>query len=197
MSESKTKQNNTYEEIIRPTLVLMVITLVTALFLALTNAGTKDIIARNAEKVLTESRQEVLAAAVSFSEDKTAEADGETFSYIEGLDESGRTVGYIFQNSTPGYGGAVTVLTGIDSEGKITGVQALDLNETPNLGMKVAEEAFRSQFVGRSALIGVSKQKASDSDILAVSGATISSKAFTNSVNMALKQFEAVKGGAK
>lgn len=192
---SEVKSNN-FNDIVRPTLVLMIIALVTALFLALTNAGTKEVIAANAEKALLHSRQEILADAASFSEDKTGDLNGKAFTYIEGLDGSGNVIGYIFQNSTPGYGGPVTALVGIDKEGVIQGVKTVDLNETPNLGMRVGEPQFLDQFKGHSGEIGVSKQAASDTEILAVTGATISSSAFTNSVNEGLKQYAAVTGNA-
>lgn len=193
MSDVKTNKN--FDEIIRPTLVLTVIALVTALLLALTNAGTADIIAKNAAAALLKSRQEILPEAASFSEDKSGTLDGETFTYVEGLDGSGKVVGYIFQNSSPGYGGPVTALVAINLEGKIAGLKAMDLNETPGLGMKVAEPAFCKQYIGRSGEIKVSKSEASDTAILAVTGATISSRAFTKSVNKALKEFTLVKGG--
>lgn len=193
MSEAK---NSTFNEIIRPTLVLTVIALVTALFLALTNAGTKNVIAANAARALTLSRQEIMPEAASFSEDKTGELDGKPFTYIEGLDGSGKVVGYIFQNASPGYGGPVPALVAIDTEGKIIGLKAMELNETPNQGMKVAEREFLDQFVGKSGELTVVKSSPGEHDIQAVTGATISSKAFTNSVNMALKQYQAVTGSA-
>ena len=193
MSENK---KSVFNEIIRPALVLTVITLVTALCLALTNAGTKEVIKANAEKELLRSKQEILPAAEAFSEEKEEELNGKTFKYIEGTDASGEIVGYIFQNSTPGYNGPVTALVAIDTEGKIVDVNALDLNETPNVGMLVGERDFLDQFAGHSGEIALTKEKAAENEVQAVTGATISSAAFLNSVNEGLAQYAAVSGNA-
>ena len=61
--------------------------------------------------------------------------------------------------------------------------------------MKVDSEDFLSQYIDRSGNIGVNKNEKTDTEIQAVSGATISSKAVTEAVNQAFSAYEAVKAG--
>ena len=65
--------------------------------------------------------------------------------------------------------------------------------ETPGLGAKATDESFYSQYKSMSANqeIAVSKTEKSDTEIQAISGATITSVAVTKGVNSAIKAFEA------
>ena len=78
--------------------------------------------------------------------------------------------------------------TGITTEGNITGIGFLSIDETPGLGMKAKEPAFKDQFSGKpAATFSVSKTGAtSDDQVNAISGATFSSSATTNAVNAAV-----------
>ncbi len=180
--------------IVKPAVILTAIALVTAFLLALTNMVTAPIIAGQAEQKELEARQVVLPVAASFTE-KTYEEGDTSFSYLEGQDASGNVVGYIFTNQTPGYGGPVIVMMGIDMEGKIGGVVPLDLKESPGYGMNAQEPAFLDQFAGRTGEIGYNKTQASDTEVLAISGATVSTAAFVNSVNQGMQQFATLTGG--
>ncbi|MBQ9515440.1 MAG: FMN-binding protein, partial [Ruminococcus sp.] len=114
-----------------------------------------------------------------------------------GKDDSGNTVGYAISTSTQGYGGQVKVMTGIDTEGNIVGVDVFyNDDETPGLGKNTSNESFRDQYKGLSAYenIMVSKDFSSVVDdsttgntqtVDAVTSATISSRAVTKAVNEA------------
>ena len=82
----------------------------------------------------------------------------------------------------------MTVLVGIDGAGATTGVSILEMSETPGLGARTAEEAFRAQFRGKAAGGSLTVTKTppeSAMQVQAVSGATISSTAVTTAVNAA------------
>ena len=68
----------------------------------------------------------------------------------------------------------MTVAVGIDSTGAITSVRLVD--STDDFASKVSDEAFTSQFVGKTSTDGIST----------ISGATVSSTAFIEAVNNAL-----------
>lgn len=121
--------------------------------------------------------------------------DGAQYTYYEGFDGD-TPVGYVFTTQSKGYGGAVEIMTGIDLEGRVAGIQTLMLNETAGLGMNAKNEAFRDQFKGKSGKIGVAKSNPGDDEIQALTGATITSKAVTDAVNIALKLYTQVTGGA-
>ena len=108
----------------------------------------------------------------------------------EGKDSAGNTVGYAISTSTNGYGGQVKVMTGIDTQGKIIGVDVFyNDDETPGLGKNTSLESFREQYKGldTSKKITVSKDdhSADDQTVDAVTSATISSRAVTKAVNSA------------
>ena len=91
-------------------------------------------------------------------------------------------------------------MTGVDAEGTVMGVKLTSQNETPGLGAKAAGtddfgNTWRGQFVGRTAAEDLAVAK-DGGDIDAIAGATITSRAVTNSVDMALDLYNAVTGGA-
>jgi len=85
-------------------------------------------------------------------------------------------------------------MVGIDTSGKVTGVSILSISETAGLGMNAKNESFINQYIGKSGTIGVSKNGASDTEIQALTGATITSKAVTSAVNTALSLYSQIGG---
>lgn len=85
-------------------------------------------------KTAAETRQTVLSAAKRFSDPKTVTMAKAQYTYYEGFDGD-TPVGYVFTTQSKGYGGAVEIMTGIDLNGRVTGIQTLTLNETAGLGM--------------------------------------------------------------
>lgn len=107
------------------------------------------------------------------------------------LDQSGTTVGYIFVTESYGYGSLIRVMSGI-AEGKVVGIEVLDCtNETPGLGQKVAEDSFKKQFQGVTALPTIIKTAPEEkNEVEAVTGATKSSTAVAEAVNNALDLYQ-------
>ena len=92
----------------------------------------------------------------------------------------------------------VKIVTGVDTEGTVTGIHTLDIsNETPGLGQNASQDKFKSQFSGLSAAdldnVKVSKD---GGKIEARSGATITSRGVSNAVATALKAYNQIKGAA-
>ena len=121
--------------------------------------------------------------------------------YIEealvGKDGEGNVAGYdIRVTSADGFDGNVSLVVGLNPEGVVNGIAFTQLNETPGMGMRCAEPAFKDQFNNRSAAsFRLNKSGASDNSddgIDAVSGASISSGAVVNAVNAGLDFFHAV-----
>lgn len=179
-------------DILKPTIVLTAICLVTSALLAVTNLATAPVIEKLALETAQNTRKLVLAQADEFKD----ETLGQT-AYCTGLDESGEIIGYVFTTSAKGYGGDVKVMVGVNADGTVSGVQILELSETPGLGMNAQKESFLTQFVGKVAGITVSKSNPEENQIQALTGATITSKATTSAVNQALELYETITGGAK
>ncbi|MBO5410355.1 MAG: RnfABCDGE type electron transport complex subunit G [Clostridia bacterium] len=172
------------KEFIVPTVTLFVICLVATFLLGLTNSVTAPIIEELAIETEIKSRQTVFAQADNFGEAKTLK-DGSTI--VAALDESGNVIGHVVVNTAKGYGGDISVMTGVDINGKVTGVNILSHAETAGLGAKAAEDSFRNQFIGLIEGITVSKGEGGENSIDAITGATITSKAVTQAVNAAIE----------
>ena len=185
-------------------LILFAITLVSGICLGFVYDVTKGPIEQATIAANNATYREVLSAAESFEtaagSEETIEATAEEFgtlgygsvaieSVLEGRDASGNVVGYVINSlSKNSYGGAVKLSIGFDMDGTITGVGIREISDTPGLGLKAKEPAYRDQFVGKNAdVLTVTKSgQAGDDEINAISGATITSNATTNAVNAAL-----------
>ena len=171
------------KEIIRVGLILFAITAISALLLAVANNVTAPIIAEN-NRIKTEKSMEAVLPGADAFEKVEIEAPNVVEAYIA---KSGDAVtGACVVTEANGYGGAVKVITGVDTDGKVTGVDILEHGETPGLGANATKPEFKSQFEGKTMNIGVSRGSALGNEINAMSGATITSKAVTESVNAAL-----------
>lgn len=178
------------KDIFIPVISLLVICVVSSALLGGVNMITKDRIADLSAQTVAQAKGELISAATY--EDK--DLDGTAYSIA--LDENGNVLGYIFTTSANGYGGAVKLMTGIDTDGFVTGISILEINETPGLGMKAKNESFLSQFTGASGALTVVKDGSSAPDtVQAITSATITTKAVTNAVNKALAMYENVKEG--
>lgn len=189
-------KNKGFKEIALPAVMLFLIALVCTALLAGTNMLTKDKIAQLEIKSSMEAKASVFETAAGFSDEKSTTIDGESVTYYDALDESGKTIGYVFSTTEKSYGGNLVCMVGISAEtDKITGVKLTTIDDTPGLGMKAKNDDFLSQYINRSGEIGVNKNTKTDTEIKAISGATITSTAVTTAVNTAFKGYETIKAG--
>ncbi len=179
----------TFGNILKPTLILGLVCLITTLLLAIVNSITYERI--YAQEILIQNEAELFVMPDSKAFEKIDSPDG-SFTYTEALDGNGEVIGYIFRNAINGYGGPVTVNVGVDLDGLITGVKAMDLSETPNIGMKVSEDEFGKQFIGKTVGIALGT---GENEVEAISGATVSSTAFMQAVQKGLEQYQVIAGG--
>ncbi len=180
------------KEILIPTVSLFLICTIVTLLLAVTNSVTKPKIAQLQIETANKTKGAVLSVAESFSDEKTVDLNGVTYSYFEGYDKDSKIAGYVFTTSAKGYGGDIVTMVGVKADGTISGMDFLSISETAGLGMNADSDDFKSQFVGKSDRIGLSKNNPADNEIQALTGATITSKAVTDAVNIALDLFEEV-----
>ena len=88
-------------------------------------------------------------------------------------------------------------MTGMDADGKVTGMEILAIEETAGLGMNAKKDDFKNQYNGNSGEFTVVKSDAGENEIQALTGATITSQAVTDAVNNAVELFRTVEGGDK
>lgn len=175
------------KDIFRLGSILFLICAVAALMLTVTNNVTSPVIEEINIQANNESRKEVLQEAEEFKQLENIKGDlvEEVYQGLNG----GEVVGYTIKTTPKGYGGKVEVMIGISQNGEISGVKIGNHSETPGLGSKASEPAFKDQFNGKStekSLTVVKGNASNDNDIAAISGATITSKAVTSGVNAAM-----------
>lgn len=188
-------KNSKAKEILVPAVSLFLICVVVTALLALTNAVTAPKIDALAVETQDASKKQVLSSAASFSEEKQVEKDGVSYTYYDGLTSDGSVMGYVFVTSAKGYGGDISVMVGVLGDGTVAGVNILSINETAGLGMNAKNQSFLDQFLGKSGEIGVAKNNPSDTEIQALTGATITSRAMATAVNTALSLYAEIGGG--
>lgn len=97
--------------------------------------------------------------------------------------------GYALEVKPNGFGGPLTMMVGIRTDGEVQGIAIISHSETAGLGAVAASassagEAFRSQFTGKSGSVALSRD---GGELDAVTGATITSRAICDGVNAALR----------
>lgn len=189
-------KNKTFKEISVPAIMLFVIAAVCTALLAGTNLLTKDKIAEIAVQAENEAKAAVITAD-SFSDAMEITADGKTYTYYKANNSDGTVAGYVIAITTKSYGGDLACMVGISADEKITGVEITEINDTAGLGMKAQNEDFLKQYFGKSAGIKVNKNTSSNTEIKAITGATITSQAVTDAVNEAFNVLSQIKAGVE
>lgn len=103
----------------------------------------------------------------------------------------GDVLGYIFKTISGGYGGELTVITGINMDGTIAGIRVGANSETPGLGTRIEEPDFQDSFVGKATdekLVAVAAPSA-ENEVQLISGATVSTDGVLYGVNGAREAF--------
>ena len=179
-------------KLVKEFLVLPILSIITAFLLSLTYVVTKDTIAASEKNKMDQLRKEVVAAADTFKQVDVSASAVDGLKKVEAyLASNGK--GAAIQTTVKGYGGDLVIITGIDENGKVLAVKVVSTASTPGLGSKTENSTFLSQFVGSDKNFTLGKTSG-DGSVVAVTGATVSSKAMLNSVNAAKSIFEKIKG---
>ena len=180
------------KEILIPTVALLIICLVATALLAGTNTITKEKIALNAVETEKASRMLVLPEGKEYGEVTTLDSG---ITYCIGTNEAGEEVGYVFSAGAKGYGGTVSVMVGIGTDGAITGLEILSHAETPGLGANAVKPDFKDRFIGKAGTLTVDKTSNEGQNIQAITAATITSKAVVSAVNAITAAYGEITGG--
>lgn len=202
-------ENNDKKNMLKDAAILFAITLISGLLLGLVYQVTAQPRREQQERKIREACQTVFAQAEQFEEldyavsetlaQQLAENGVRIGTVYQAMDAAGSPLGYVIETTSgEGYGGNITLYAGITNDGILNGVSILTISETPGLGMR-AGEVLVPQFEQKTA-VEFTYTKAgsqSDSEIDAISGATITTRAVTNAVNGAVSVFvqDLQKGG--
>ena len=184
-------------KILKNTIILTMITLIAGLGLGFVYEITKDPIAQAQDKAKKEAWQAVFPEAdinefeAVDVDEKVAEAAIKAVGAKATVDVYKRQGYVITTTDKEGYGGDIQITVGITSDGTVNGISILSISETAGLGMKAKEPAFYEQYQGKQAeKFAVSKDGGEGEPIDAISGATITSRAVTGAVNVALAYYQ-------
>jgi electron transport complex protein RnfG len=111
----------------------------------------------------------------------------------QGVDKSGKEVGFAFLVQGTGFQGEIKIMVGASQDlNKIQNIYVLESVETPGLGGKITEKDFQQQFKGLTIKEEIKLLKGprpkyveavSRTGVDAITGATISSKAVVDNIN--------------
>ena len=164
----------------RSVIALCAVILVTGLMVFEVQRRTEFTAAEAQARQQLELIDQVMPQAATASE-TPYRANG-ALSITAGYDAENKLVGYGVKVQSQGFGGIITMVVGVDLDGKVTGLAVTDHHEDPRVGEKAMTPAALQRYVGRSGTLRHSGSNSVDT----VSGATATSKALTNGVNRAL-----------
>lgn len=187
-------------KILKNTVILTIITLVAGLGLGLVYEITKGPIAQAQDAAKKEAWSEVFEGAspddfelIDVDQDAAAQAieDLGVKATVDEVCKAGEEGYVITVTDSEGYGGDIQITVGITSDGTVSGIAFLSISETAGLGMKAKEPSFYEQYEGKQTeKFAVSKDDGDGEPIDALSGATITSRAVTGAVNVALGYYQ-------
>ena len=149
-------------------------------------AGVKAITAPVIDELNAAATQEAISAVLpgGFDTEITdyADATGIVSKVYQGAN------GYAVEVGPSGFDNTITMMVGVDNEGKVLGISVVSHTETAGLGAVADADtpkgiAFREQFVGASGAVSVTKDGGT---MDAITGATITSRAICVGINAAL-----------
>ncbi len=171
------------------------------LLIAVTNAALSGRIEQNKIAKLNELTKTLLPEAESFqavnADVEVALPDGskEKARISEALSADKQRVGWSFNIHGVGFSGPIEMVVAVDRDfGKIMGFDVLSSSETPGFGDRIKSDWYRSQFVSapadRLTLVKTGDPAARDAQIVALTGATVSSQAVVDIFNTFLTQIK-------
>ena len=183
------ERKNNVKQILRLSLILIIITGITALLLAGVNALTADRIAEN-ERIATEQSLASIFGEAKYTDITPSDTSGIGPDVKTIYETDSGDFGVLV--SPQGFKQEIQMAVGISANGEIIGVSIISSQETSGIGSKAANDEYVKRYEGLSGELTLG------TDVDGVSGATISSKAILKGINEALAiDFQAVKGAAK
>jgi|UniRef100_A0A7V5Y085 electron transport complex protein RnfG len=169
----------------KPILVLTLVCVFSAFLLSYVYLFTIKKIEKHKEEFFTSSLSEIFPEMASYVE---VVKD----SCYQVFNKEKKIIGLFFRAGKKGYGGIIEMFVGIDTLGRVCGLRiaspAEGLKETPGLGLKIREDKFKNQFLGKRE--EEIKLKREGGKIEAITAATISSKAVCDGIREGINKYK-------
>ena len=171
-----------WNRVFKPIVVLSVICVIITGALAATNQVTAPIIEAATIAAQNAARFELLPEADDFTA-----VEGVSVENVSDVYVANNGTGAVVTCAAKGYGGTITVMVAFNPDDTVKQIKITEQSETAGLGAKIAtDKDFQGSFSGLPA------EDFEVTDIHAISGATISSKAVTAAVNAAIDAYNAI-----
>lgn len=179
---------------IKQSWLLLVMSFIFGLLIAIANATWSARIEQNKTEKLRGLMAGLISDANSFEiAIQDANVPGDKGQMVKtdiysALDKRGNFAGFAFIATGAGFADKIELVMAIDARcEKLLGFNVLSSNETPGFGDKMKNDSFRNQFkgapVGELSLVKIGDAGKIDNEIVAISGATITSTAVVNIFN--------------
>ncbi|AEJ18803.1 FMN-binding protein [Gracilinema caldarium] len=174
--------------------IMAIYATVACVSLAFVYTGTQKVIAERQKADLETALKDLFPLGDSFEEiTGTLQSPNTSVAFKNEylIKQADSPIGVAVRAVGASYGGPVTVLVGVGTDGKIAGVKVLENKDTPGLGANAANPSyfvdrasgitFYGQFKGKS----ISDPFEVKGDVIAITASTITSKAVTTIVKAA------------
>ena len=185
----------------RQSWLLIVASFCFGLLIAVANAAWQGKILQNEEDKFNNLAKEMLPDAISFEmaleeiEVDLGKGKQKAITIKKAVADDGKCVGWAFKCEGSGFADKIKLVLTFDAGfEKLKGFGVLASNETPGFGDQIKLPYYRKQFIGAPAeklvLSKTGDPEKIDSEIVAISGATVSSEAVVHIVNTFLPQIK-------
>ena len=153
----------------------VIVIVLTAVVLLAVTFGLRGLATKNAQAAHLQIMQTLLPGSTDFVVEPYTGEDANIRS-VHKADE-----GFVIETATQGYADEIIVLVGVDNDGTVTGIVVKEMHETLGLGMNgLTDWQFLAQYLRTSGEAEVG------TNVDALTGATVTSKAITRCVNSAV-----------
>lgn len=181
--------------------LLIVASFCFGLLIAVANAAWQDNILQNEEDKFNSLVKGMLPDAETSEvvlediEVESGKGKRRATSVRKAVSAAGECVGWAFMCEGSGFADKIKLVLTVDADfEKLKGYGVLSSNETPGFGDKIKDSFYREQFVDapttQLTLTKLGNQDVKDAEIVAISGATVSSEAVITIVNTFLSQIK-------
>jgi len=179
--------------------LLIVASFCFGLLIAATNAALSERINYNTQKKLNDLMKGLITDANDFEKaipDVVIDpAKGTKTDVYKAVDRTGRVLGFAYVAEGSGFADKIKLVVALDGKcEKFLGFKVLFSNETPGFGSRIGEDFFSSQFKDAPAaeltLVKAGEPSRIDSEIVAISGATVSSEAVIKTINNSIEKIK-------
>jgi electron transport complex protein RnfG len=175
-------------------LTLAIVTLVAALSLGYVYQWTKEPIAQAQMAKQLKAIESVVKGYDNnpvLEKYKVATPDGKDSLEFFPAKKGGELIGMAIKTkSGKGYSGDIWIMVGFSLAGEIQNVFVIEHKETPGLGSKMTAPSFVNQFIGKNPEQMNLKVKKDGGDVDAITGATISSRAYSEAIQLAFDTYK-------